>query len=102
MGDAYYAVDEAFDKMEKQLRRLSGKLQARRKARPGQLAGVIAHIDPESGDGYIEALDGREFHFMNGDIRNAEISDLERGDDVKFQPRDDSGSPRPRVDFVRV
>jgi ribosomal subunit interface protein len=100
--DAYYAVDDAFDKMETQLRRLAGKLRARRKERPHLMSGVVAALDPAAGTGFIEALDGRELYFENGDIRNAEIGDLEPGDSVRFEPRDESGSPRPRVDYVRV
>jgi cold shock CspA family protein len=63
---------------------------------------VVAHVDAESGDGFIEALDGREFHFQNSDIRNADVGDLKPGDDVHFELRDASGSPRPGVANVRV
>lgn len=99
--DVYYAIDEAFDAAEKQLRRLSEKLRANRNHRPRLQAGVVASIDTERGSGLIEALDGRELSFTNDDVRNAELESLSEGETVEFMA-EESNSPYPSVEYVRA
>lgn len=100
-NDLYFAIDDAFDSLERQLKKLGEKLRANRQQRPQATKGVIASLNHEDNRGMIEAMDGRELSFTNEDVHNAELASLSEGDTVEFQASA-SSSPYPRVDYVRA
>lgn len=99
--DVYFAIDDAFEAVERQLKRLSEKVQARPPREPSPMEGVVASLNREDGSGLIESLDGRELYFTDDDVRNAELASLTEGESVEFMATQ-SSSPCPRVDYVQA
>ena len=105
MHDLYYAIDQAFDKIEKQMRRYHSKLtDVRPDHQPNEaLTGVVARVFPntvpdarDDGYGFVEAVDGREYFFRESALHGIDFDELEPGTRVKISERiEGSESPQP-------
>lgn len=84
--DAYRAVRDAFDAMERQLEGHSKKLRGRDKAAmaagEGPPQGRVLRVFPEYG--FIEATDGREIYFHRNAVVGGTIEDLQKGQPVEM------------------
>lgn len=84
--DAYRAVRDAFDAMERRLEGHSKKLQGRDKAAmaagEGPPQGRVLRVFPEYG--FIEAVDGREIYFHRNAVVGGTIEDLKKGQPVEM------------------
>lgn len=102
-NDAYAAVDEAFDKMERQLRDFVDQLSDHRDVRfPTGPNAVVASLDIENRDGYVEMADGREVYFKAKSLDDVTFESLNPGDEVNVVVGSSPGSPRPVARRVSV
>lgn len=84
--DAYRAVRDAFDAMDRQLDGHSKKLRTRDKAPmsagEGPPQGRVLRLFPDYG--FIEATDGREIYFHRNAVVDGTIADLAKGQPVEM------------------
>lgn len=95
-NDAYAAVDDAFDKLDRQLRDFVDKLGEHRDTRfPTGPNAVVARLDPNNRDGYVEMSDGQEVYFKAKSLNDLQFDDLSAGDEVNVVVGSNPGSPYP-------
>lgn len=95
-NDAYAAVDEAFDRLERQLRDFVDQLSDHRDVRfPTGPNAVIASLDTDNKDGFVEMTDGREVYFKARSLDKVGFETLELGDEVHVVVGSSPDSPRP-------
>lgn len=95
-NDAYAAVDDAFNKLERQLRDFVDKLSDHHDTRfPTGPNGVVARLDHDNRDGYVELTDGREVYFKAKNLSDIDFQDLEEGNEVHVVVGSKPGSPYP-------
>ena len=64
------------------------------------MTGTIKTINMEKGFGFIIGEDGKEYFFHRSGLKNAQLSDLERGTEVTFE--DAEGAKGPRAEDIYV
>ena len=90
--DVLVTIRDAFDAMERQLRRWKEKHGGRPEVHAIPLQGRIAEIDPSAGSGQIATTDGRLVYFHRNSVVTGEFDELNAGDTVELAvaPRDDA------------
>lgn len=99
--DLSIAVRDAFNAMERQLRRWKQKMSGEVKAHDGQLQGRIAEIDHERGFGQIAAGDGRLVYFHKNSVVGGDFADLVESDPVELVVQSDESEIGPQASTVR-
>ena len=74
--DINVAVRDAFNAMERQLKRWKQKISGEVKSHPGGLQGRIAEIDRERGFGQIATTDGRLIYFHRNAVVEGDFAAL--------------------------
>jgi ribosomal subunit interface protein len=98
--DLNVAIRDAFNAMERQLRKWKQKLTGEVKAHDGQLQGRIAEIDRERGFGQIAAGDGRLVYFHRNSVIG-EFADLDENDPVELVVQSEESEIGPQASTVR-
>lgn len=80
--DAYIAVRDAFDAMERQLEGHSQKIRREVKTHEAPTQGAVRRKFPDHG--FIATTDGREVYFHRNAVANADFDDLDEGDPVEL------------------
>jgi len=91
-ADLKVAVRDAFDAMERQLRRWKEEHSGRPAAPETPLQGTVAEIDHEERFGHINATDGRSIYFHANSVVTGDFDKLNAGDTVELvvAPQDDA------------
>ncbi len=82
--DVLVAIRDAFDAMERQLRRWKDEHGGRPEAHATPLQGRIAKIDPSVGSGQIATTDGRLVYFHRNSVVTGDFDALDEGDTVEL------------------
>jgi ribosomal subunit interface protein len=82
--DILVAVRDAFDAMERQLRRWNDEHSGRPEVRAAPLQGRIAEIDLNAESGQIAATDGRLVYFHRNSVVGGKFDKLSAGDTVEL------------------
>ncbi|HIK53904.1 MAG TPA: HPF/RaiA family ribosome-associated protein [Synechococcales cyanobacterium M55_K2018_004] len=98
--DIYVAIRDAFDAAERELKRYAQRRRGEVKAHEIPSHGRIASLFPDEGYGFIEATDGHEVYFHPNSLLNADFSQLEVGQEVRFA--EERGDQGPQASTVRV
>jgi ribosomal subunit interface protein len=100
--DAYVAVRDAFNAIQRQLEGFARQRQRRRRVKnhvpPPH--GRISELVPDEGYGRIVAADGRDIYFNRNSVVNAEFDKLAVGTEVRFA--EESGDLGPQASTVAV
>lgn len=100
-ADIYIAVRDAFNAMERQLKRRKAKLSGDVKTLTGQLQGQVKEIDQERGFGQIIATDGRLIYFHANSVIDNSFDKLRQGDTVALVVQSDESPIGPQASTVR-
>jgi len=98
--DVYVAVRDAFDAMT---RRIEDHIRMRRgkiKAHEVPPHGRVSELYPMMDYGRIACSDGRDIYFHRNSLLNADFSDLQPGDEVRFV--EETGDQGPKASSVRL
>lgn len=82
--DLLVAIRDAFDAMERQLRRWKDEHTGRPETHEAPLQGRIAEIDPNAGSGQIATTDGRLVYFHRNSIVGGDFDALAVGSTVEL------------------
>ena len=82
--DLLVAIRDAFDAMERQLRRWKDEHTGRPEAHEAPLQGRIAEIDHNVGFGQIDTTDGRSIYFHSNSVVSGDFDKLSVGDVVEL------------------
>lgn len=82
--DLLVAIRDAFDAMERQLRRWNDEHGGRPEVHATPLQGRIAEIDPNAGSGQIATTDGRLVYFHRNSVVTGDFDALAEGDTVEL------------------
>lgn len=99
--DIYVAIRDAFNAMERQLKKRKAKLSGDVKTATGQLQGQIKEIDHERGFGQIIATDGRLVYFHQNSVVGGDFHDLGQGDTVELVVQSDESPIGPQASTVK-
>ena len=106
--DAYEAVEQAFEKAQRQLTDHDNKLRAGRhpnKVQHAELAhgSIVTLVDEVSHrHGFIEDTEGRQLYFHENALAEGTFEELEEGMDVRFFEHGSAGSPEPTISTLHV
>ncbi len=82
--DAFVAVRDAFDAMERRVEDLARVQRGDVKTHQPQAHGRVEHIDHAAGRGSIAASDGRSIYFHRNSVVGDRFEFLEAGSEVRF------------------
>jgi len=82
--DLLVAIRDAFDAMERQLRRWKDEHTGRPETHEAPLQGRIAEIDHNVGFGQIDTTDGRSIYFHSNSVVTGDFDKLSVGDVVEL------------------
>jgi ribosomal subunit interface protein len=82
--DVLVAIRDAFDAMERQLRRWKDGHSGRPESHATPLQGRIVKIDPDAESGQITATDGRLVYFHRNSVVGGSFDKLSAGDTVEL------------------
>lgn len=82
--DVRVAVRDAFDAIERQLRRWKDEHSGRPESHAAPHQGRIAEIDPHAGSGQIATTDGRLVYFHRNAVVTGDFDQLNEGDPVEL------------------
>lgn len=82
--DLQVAIRDAFDAMERKLRRWKDEHGGRPEVHATPLQGRIAEIDPSAGSGQIATTDGRLVYFHRNSVVTGDFDALAEGDTVEL------------------
>lgn len=99
--DVLLAVRDAFNAMERRLKRWKQRRTGEVKSHPGQLQGKIVEMHPERDFGHIAATDGRLVYFHRNSVVGFEFDDLTPGDTVELAIPAGEGDKGPQASTVR-
>ena len=100
-GDLRIAVRDAFDAMERQLKKWKQKASGETKTHAGSLQGRIAEIDKERGFGQIAAADGRLVYFHRNSVIGGDFNQLALRDPVELVVQTKESDIGPQASTVR-
>lgn len=83
-ADVMVAVRDAFDAMERQLKRWKERHSGRPEVLAEPLTGRVAELDRDAGSGQIAAADGRMVYFHRNAMVSGDFAALEPGDAVEL------------------
>jgi ribosomal subunit interface protein len=99
--DIYVAIRDAFNAMERQLKKHKAKLGGDVKPGSGDLQGQIKEIDHERAFGQIIATDGRLIYFHANSVIDGSFAALKMGDPVELVVQSDESTIGPQASTVR-
>lgn len=99
--DINVAVRDAFNAMERQLKRQKQKMSGEVKIHEGDLQGRVTEIDHEKGFGQILAVDGRLIYFHENSVVGTGFRELGRDDPVELVVQTDESEIGPQASTVR-
>ncbi len=98
--DAYVAIRDAFDAMERQLEAHARKKRGDVKAHQEEGYGRVTSLNQDRDFGMLQSLDGRTVYFHRNSIKNGDFEKLKVGDEVRFL--EEMGEEGPQALVVRV
>jgi ribosomal subunit interface protein len=98
--DFYVALRDAFENAERRLKDYAQQQRGERQRHEVALHGRIVTLLPDEGYGFIETADGYEIYFHENSVINADFSQLEVGQEVRFA--EEEGDKGPQATTVRV
>jgi len=99
--DVYVAIRDAFDAIERQLKKRSDRLKGEVKSHEPPLQGRVAELHPEDDFGRAETVDGRLIYFHRNSVVGATLDELSLGDPVELSVHSDESSEGPQAGTVR-
>jgi ribosomal subunit interface protein len=99
--DINVAIRDAFNAMERQLKRWKQKIGGDVKVHEGNLQGRIAEIDHDQGFGQILATDGRLVYFHQNSVVGGDFRELGPEDPVELVVQADESEIGPQASTVR-
>lgn len=99
-ADLVFAVNDAFRRAMRQLRRQASKLQDEDKQHIGNPVGRVVRLQPEKSYGFLATEDGREIYFHAHSVLGGRFSKLLPGDRVTYH--EEKGEQGPQASTVRV
>ncbi|MFB6261237.1 MAG: HPF/RaiA family ribosome-associated protein [Thiohalorhabdaceae bacterium] len=98
--DAYVAIRDAFDAMERKLEAHANKKRGEVKTHDEEGYARVANLSPERDFGMLQSFDGRVIYFHRNSLKNEDFDDLKEGDEVRFL--EEMGEEGPQAVMVRV
>ncbi len=95
------AVRDAFNAMERQVKRFKRQLREQPRGREAPLQGKITEIHPGEGFGQIATTDGRLVYFHENSVVSRDFAELRDGDPVELVVREDESEKGPQASTVR-
>lgn len=99
--DVHVTVRDAFDAMERQLKKWKQRLRGQPKARESPLQGRIAEIYPNEGYGQIATTDQRLIYFHRNSVVAVGFDQLTKGDTVELVVQYGESEKGPQASTVR-
>ncbi len=99
--DIYVAIRDAFEAMERKLRKWSKTRKGRPEVHAQPLQGRIASLDGYRDGGQIETTDGRLIYFHCNAVEGDGFNDLNEGDTVELSVDYKDADKGPHASFVR-
>jgi ribosomal subunit interface protein len=100
-ADVHVAIRDAFNAMERQLKKWKQQLRDRPKAHEAPLQGRVAEIHRGEGYGQIATTDGRLVYFHENSVIAGGFSELKEGDPVELVVRYGESEKGPQASTVR-
>jgi ribosomal subunit interface protein len=98
--DAYVAIDDAFDAMERKLKEHARELSGEVKRDLAPERGTVDKLFPEEGYGFIVSRDGREIYFHRNSVLGGTFDRLRQGAEVRFS--EEEGEKGPQASTVEL
>jgi ribosomal subunit interface protein len=99
--DVYVAIRDAFNAMERQLKRWKRQVRGEPRGRESPLQGRIAEIFHEQGYGQITTTDHRLIYFHKNSVVDADFADLKVDDPVELVVQTGESEKGPQASTVR-
>lgn len=99
--DIKIAVRDAFNAMERQVKKWKKKISGDIKTHDGPLQGRIAEIDHSQAFGQIIAADGRLIYFHANSVADGGFGQLDQRDPVELVVQTDESDKGPQASMVR-
>jgi ribosomal subunit interface protein len=99
--DVRVAVRDAFDAMERQLKKWKDKIKGETKVHDGPLQGRVVEVDRERGFGQIVATDGQLVYFHPNSVINCDFASLEPRDHVELVVQTKESEIGPQASTVK-
>ncbi len=99
--DIYVAIRDAFDAMERQLKKWKDKANAEVKVHDAPLAGRIAELHPDRDFGQIAMTDGRLVYFHRNSVADNGFDGLAIDDPVELAVDSEESDKGPQASTVR-
>lgn len=99
--DVHVAIRDAFNAMERQLKKWKQQFRGQPKAREAPLQGRIAEIHPAEDYGQIATTDGRLVYFHKNSVIAGGFGELKEGDPVELVVRYGESGKGPQASTVR-
>lgn len=99
--DVYVAIRDAFNAMERQLRRWRDQNKGRPESHTEPLQGRIASLDGYTDSGQISTTDGRLVYFHRNSVANNAYDNLNEGDTVELTVDVKDADEGPHASIVR-
>lgn len=100
--DVYVAIRDAFDAMERKVRRWKETHSGRPEAHAERLQGRIAELLPEQDHGQIALTDGRLVYFHRNSVIDGDFGALSEGDAVELSLHAGDSEKGPHASGVRA
>jgi ribosomal subunit interface protein len=99
--DVYVAIRDAFNAMERQLKRWKRQVRGEPRGREGPLQGRVAEIHVHDGYGQIATTDHRLVYFHSNSVVDGKFADLKKDDPVELVVQTDESAKGPQASTVR-
>lgn len=83
--DPYFAVRDAFNAIEKQLKSRTGRRRRGRHHRTGPPHAVVNRLFADEDYGFLQTGDGRDIYFHRNSVINDGFDNLQIGQEVRFE-----------------
>lgn len=98
--DAYVAIRDAFDAMERKLEATREKQKQEVKTHQEEGYGRVQVLHPDQDYGIIQSIDGRTVYFHRNSLKNAALEDLHEDSELRFL--EEMGNEGPQAVVVRA
>ena len=99
--DIYVTIRDAFNAMERQLRKQKEQHSGRPEESLSPLQGTIERLEPEKDSGHIATTDGRLIYFHRNAVIDQSFDDLKTGDAVELVVDREGAEDGPHASTVR-
>jgi ribosomal subunit interface protein len=99
--DLHIAVRDAFDAMERMVRKWKEQLKDPPKARESPLQGRISELHGGDGYGYVQATDGRLVYFHKNSVVGTPFEQLNQDDPVELVVQSEESAKGPQASTVK-